>query len=40
MDPGIMLQLIGRKVDLEEVKTQFLASPVDTGRILMSRLWR
>ena len=40
MDPGIMLQLIGRKVDLEEVKTQLVASPVDTGRILMSRLWR
>jgi phenylglyoxylate dehydrogenase epsilon subunit len=40
MDPGIMLQLIGRKVDLEEVKAQFVASPVDTGRILMSRLWR
>jgi phenylglyoxylate dehydrogenase epsilon subunit len=39
-DPGIMLQLIGRKVDLEEVKAQFVASPVDTGRILMSRLWR
>jgi phenylglyoxylate dehydrogenase epsilon subunit len=40
MDPGIMLQLIVRKVDLEEVKGQFVASPVDTGRILMSRLWR
>ena len=40
MDPGIMLQLIGRKVDLEEVKTQLVASPVDTGRILMSSLWR
>ena len=40
LDPGIMLQLIGRKVDLEEVKTQFVASPLDTGRILMSRLWR
>jgi phenylglyoxylate dehydrogenase epsilon subunit len=40
MDPGIMLQLIGRKVDLEEVKTQFVASPVDAGRILMSSLWR
>jgi len=40
MDPGIMLQLIGRKVDLKEVKAQFVTSPVDTGRILMSRLWR
>jgi phenylglyoxylate dehydrogenase epsilon subunit len=40
LDPGIMLQLIGRKVDLEEVKAQFVASPVDTGRILMSKLWR
>ena len=40
MDPGIMLQLIGRKVDLKGVKTQFLASPIDTGRVLMSRLWR
>jgi len=40
MDPGIMLQLIGRKVDLKGGKTQFLASPIDTGRVLMSRLWR
>jgi phenylglyoxylate dehydrogenase epsilon subunit len=40
MDPGIVLQLIGRKVDMEAVKAQFVASPVDTGRILMSRLWR
>ncbi len=40
MDPGIMLQLIGRKADLEAVKTQFVASPVNIGRVLMSRLWR
>ncbi len=40
LDPGIMLQLIGRNVALEEVKAQFVASPVDTGRVLMSRLWR
>ena len=40
LDPGIMLQLIGRKVDMEEVKAQFVSSPMDTGRILMSRLWR
>ena len=39
MDPGIIRQLIGRKVDLKEVRSQFVASPVDTGRILMSRLW-
>ncbi len=40
MDPGIMWQLILRRVDLEPVKTDFLARPLETGRILMSRLWR
>ncbi len=40
LDPGIMLQLIGRRVDLGDVKAQLVASPVETGRILMSRLWR
>lgn len=40
IDPGIMWQLIGRKVDLEGVKAQLVAVPVETSRILMSRLWR
>ncbi len=40
IDPGVMLQIIARKVDLEGMKAQFVASPVNTGRILMSRLWR
>jgi len=40
LDPGIMSQLIGRKVDLREVKARLVAAPVETGRILMSTLWR
>jgi phenylglyoxylate dehydrogenase epsilon subunit len=40
LDPGIMAQLIGRRVELGEVKAQLVSAPLETGRILMSRLWR
>ncbi len=39
-DPGIMWQLVLQRVDLEPVKEEFLNSPTDTGRDLMSRTWR
>lgn len=40
LDPGIMWQLILRRVDLASVKKEFLARPTETGRALMSTLWR
>jgi len=40
LDAGIMWQLILRRVDLRSVKGEFIARPRDTGRFLMSRLWR
>jgi phenylglyoxylate dehydrogenase epsilon subunit len=40
LDPGIMCQLIRRRVDLGEVKERFADAPLETGRILMSRIWR
>lgn len=39
-DPGIMLELIRRRVDLAPVKAAFLARPQDTARALMSGMWR
>tara|TARA_B100000315_G_scaffold258745_1_gene311949 strand:+ start:405 stop:1667 length:1263 start_codon:yes stop_codon:yes gene_type:complete len=39
-DPGIMWQLVLRRTDLAAVKDEFLRNPVDTGRDLMSRIWR
>lgn len=40
LDAGIMWELILRRVDLGPVKQEFLAKPLETGRRLMSRLWR
>jgi phenylglyoxylate dehydrogenase epsilon subunit len=40
LDPGIMCQLIRQRVDLGEVKGRFAAEPLETGRILMSKIWR
>ncbi|HYG90830.1 MAG TPA: FAD-dependent oxidoreductase [Azospirillum sp.] len=40
IDAGVMWQLISRRVDLEPVKEAFVTAPLDTGRTLMSRLWR
>ncbi len=39
-DPGIMWQLILLSTDLGEVKADFLRSPMETGRDVMSRIWR
>lgn len=40
IDAGVMWQLISRRVDLAPVKQDFVVAPLDTGRALMSRLWR
>lgn len=40
LDPGILWQLILRRVDLGPVKAAFLADPRETSRTIMSRLWR
>jgi phenylglyoxylate dehydrogenase epsilon subunit len=40
LDPGVMVQLIRRRINLEEVKGKFAAAPVEMSRILMSRIWR
>lgn len=40
LDPGIMRQMISRRVELGEMKGQFAGSPRESGRLLMSRLWR
>ena len=40
LDPGIMWQLILRRTDLGSVKEAFVARPLETGRALMSKIWR
>jgi phenylglyoxylate dehydrogenase epsilon subunit len=40
LDPGIMYQLIRRKVYLGDAKARFCASPVDISRVMMTSIWR
>jgi phenylglyoxylate dehydrogenase epsilon subunit len=40
LDPGILRELIQRQVDLAEVKERFTSAPLETGRLLMTKLWR
>ena len=40
MDPGIMLQIIRRKIDLGSVKDEFAINPLGAGRLVMSSNWR
>jgi phenylglyoxylate dehydrogenase epsilon subunit len=40
IDAGIMWQLILRRVDLSTSRAAFIAQPQDTGRRLMSQIWR
>jgi len=40
LDPGIMWQLIRRKVELGKMKRKLAAFPLETGRLLMSKMWR
>ncbi|RZI41118.1 NAD(P)/FAD-dependent oxidoreductase [Herbaspirillum sp. HC18] len=39
-DPGVMWQLILRRIDLAPVMQDFLTNPQRTARILMSKTWR
>lgn len=39
-DPGVMWELVLRRVDLGPVKANFLVRPQQTARALMSRIWR
>jgi len=39
-DPGVMWELILRRIDLGSVKQAFLDSPQQTARVIMSRTWR
>lgn len=40
LDPGVMRELIQRKIDLGSVKTKFTNAPKETGRLLMTKYWR
>jgi hypothetical protein len=40
LDPGVMCQLVRRRVELKEFKGRLASEPLETGRILMSRIWR
>ncbi len=40
LDAGVMWQLILRRTDLSTVRDAFLKRPLETGRQLMSSLWR
>ncbi|MFA6314361.1 MAG: NAD(P)/FAD-dependent oxidoreductase [Sterolibacterium sp.] len=39
-DPGVMWELILRRIDLSPVREKFLADPQRSARLLMSRTWR
>ena len=40
LDPGVLRELIQRQIDLSEVKKPFASDPLNTGRLLMTKLWR
>jgi phenylglyoxylate dehydrogenase epsilon subunit len=40
LDPGIILELIKRKISLKDVRAKFAAAPLDMSRVLMSTVWR
>jgi phenylglyoxylate dehydrogenase epsilon subunit len=40
LDPGVLRELIQRRVDLGAAKAAFTRDPLNIGRILMTRLWR
>lgn len=40
LDPGILLQLIRRRIDLQDVKQTFADDPLGAGRVLMTKMWR
>ena len=40
LDPGVLRELIQRQVDLTPVIKSFTSDPLNTGRLLMTKLWR
>jgi phenylglyoxylate dehydrogenase epsilon subunit len=40
LDPGVLWQLIRRRVELGGAKEEFAARPQEMGRLLMTQLWR
>ena len=40
LDPGVLRELIQRQIDLSEIKQQFTSDPLNTGRLVMTKLWR
>ena len=40
LDPGVLRELIQRQIDLSELKEKFASDPLNTGRLLMTKLWR
>ncbi len=40
LDPGILYQLIRRRVSLGKEKSRLSANPLETARILMTQIWR
>jgi phenylglyoxylate dehydrogenase epsilon subunit len=40
LDPGVLRELIQRRIDLGPVKADFTRDPLNTGRLLMTRYWR
>jgi phenylglyoxylate dehydrogenase epsilon subunit len=40
LDPGVMFEVIRRRIDLKDMKAQFVDHPQETGRILMTKVWR
>lgn len=40
LDPGVILELIVRRIDLREVKEELVLTPKKVSRYLMTRIWR
>ena len=40
LDPGVMLELIRRRIDLTGIMDRFTSAPQETGRLLMTDIWR
>ena len=40
IDPGVMLQIIRKKLDLTGIKENLASDPLGTGRLLMTKTWR
>jgi len=39
LDPGIMVEIIRRQIDLGSLRKSFSSAPLETGRLLMAEIW-